>query len=419
MIVTKTMQNGIRVVTERMEHMRSAAIGVWVDTGSVRESAAESGASHFIEHMVFKGTKRRSAEQIAVETDGIGGNLNAFTSKECTCYYAKVLDEHLPLACDILSDILLHSTFDPAELKKEQGVILEEILMTEDSPEDLSAEESTMAFFGDDSLATPILGTRATVAAFTQESLFDYRDKHYLPKNIVVACAGHFDEQQLYSLIEEKFDMRYDEREAAPLTESYPGGCRTKLIQKDIEQVHINLTFPGFARDDDGQYPLAVLSNIIGGSMSSRLFQNIREKRGMAYSIYSYPSSYTTTGTFSLYAGTGDQQAEEVTRLMLEEIDRVRQSGVTKEELIRCREQLKGSYVLGMESTNAHMNAIGKVMLLQKREYNEAETLSRIECVTMQDIERIVPVCLNPKNLCAVFVGRIDQKRDRLEKLFG
>lgn len=419
MITVKTMQNGIRLVTERMEHVRSVAIGVWVDTGSVRENAQEAGASHFIEHMVFKGTEKRSAEQIAAEMDAVGGNLNAFTSKECTCYYAKVLDEHLPIAVDILSDIVLHSTFAQEELQKEQGVIVEEILMTEDTPEDLAAEESNMLFFGEESLASPILGTKETVQSFDRASLLAYKDKHYLPKNIVLAVAGNFDEQSLYSLLEEKFSVPENSEAAQPLDEQYPGGKRLKLVQKDIEQVHINMTLPGFARDDAGQYPLAVLSNILGGSMSSRLFQSIREKRGLAYSIYSYPSSYTTTGTFSLYAGTGEQQAVQVTELMLEEIEKIRKQGVTQQELVRCREQLKGSYLMGMESTHAHMNALGKVMLLQKREYNEAETLRQIECVTMDDIDRILSVCMNTDNLCTAVIGRVECNREKLERLLG
>ncbi len=417
MIAIKQMQNGIRVITERMPHVHSVAIGVWVDNGSVRERDSEAGASHFIEHMVFKGTDKRSAEQIAIDMDAVGGNLNAFTSKECTCYYAKVLDEHLNVACDILSDIVLHAGFDAEEVKKEQGVIVEEILMTEDSPEDLVAETSAELFFEGDPLASPILGTRETVTSFTRESLLAYKARHYLPGNIVIACAGNLDEETLYALIEEKFDMPENDRSAPPLEEAYAGGKRVRLVRKDIEQVHISMTLPGFARDTEGQYPLAVLSNIIGGSMSSRLFQSVREQRGLAYSIYSYPSSYTATGAFSLYAGTGEKQAVEVARLMLEELDRIRREGVKEEELVRCREQLKGSYVLGMETSGSHMNAIGKVLLLQKREYNEAETLSRIECVTMEDIERIIPVCLNTENLCAAFVGRVDAYGKAFETL--
>lgn len=417
MICQTTLGNGIRLIYEKVEHVRSVALGVWVDAGSVRETEETAGASHLIEHMVFKGTERRSAEKIAIEMDAVGGNMNAFTGKECTCFYTKVLDEHLDLAADMLADIVFHSTFDKDELKKEQGVVVEEILMNEDTPEDLVSEESNILFFGDEALASPILGSKASVRAFTRESLLQYKNTYYLPKNIVVSCAGNFDEARLIDVISRYFDVPYAEGAAQPVTQKYPGGKRVKFVEKDVEQVHICVTLPGYARDSEGQYPLAVLSNIIGGSMSSRLFQTIREKLGLAYSVYSYPTSFTQTGTFTLYAGTGEEQAEEVLKRMIDEIERVHRNGVTKEELARCRDQLKGSYLLGMESTSARMNALGKVLLLQKREYNEQETIRRIECVTMEDIERILPACLDWNEAATAMVGRLKKRKPALEKL--
>ena len=417
MITLHTLKNGIRVIMEPMEQFRSVAIGVWVNTGSVREGTDEAGASHFIEHMVFKGTERRSTEQIAIEMDAIGGNLNAFTSKECTCFYAKVLDEQLPQTVDLLSDIVLHSTFDETELKKESGVIIEEILMTEDTPEDLAAEENTALFYGGDPLGRPILGTKASVSSFTREKLLNYRSKHYIPKNIVISCAGSFAREKLIEMLEAAFDLADDPREAEPLENAFPGGKRVRFIEKDIEQMNISMTLPGFARRD--QYPLAVLSNIIGGGTSSRLFQKIREQRGLAYSIYSYPISYTSSGTFSIYAGTGEQQAVEVTELILEELSEIRRNGIREDELIRCREQLKSAYLLGVEGTSAQMNVLGKELLLQKREYCAEDVLHRIECVTMQDIDGILPKCLNPDNLCTVFVGRGGRVKSALNALVG
>jgi len=415
MIKQTTLPNGIRLIYEQMDAVRSVAVGVWVDTGSVRETAQTAGASHLIEHMVFKGTARRSAEQIAVEMDAVGGNLNAFTARECTCFYAKVLDEHIELAADMLSDIVFESTFDSDALKLEQGVVVEEILMNEDSPDDVAAEGANMAFFEGEPLAAPILGTQQSVRAFTRETLLAYKRAHYLPKNIVVACAGHFDEDRLLKTMTAYFGKIAAQSGAAePLCERYPGGKRVRFIEKDVEQVHICLTLPGFARDTDGQFPLAVLSNIIGGSMSSRLFQTIREKMGLAYSVYSFPTSYTTTGSFTLYAGTGEKQAAEVLKRMVDEIESVRKKGVTREELERCRDQLKGSYLLGMESSNAQMNALGKVLLLQKREYDEAETIRRIECVTMEDVERVAPVCLDLENACAALAGRVEKQKAAL-----
>ena len=414
MIKQHLLPNGIRLIYEKMEHVRSVSMGVWVDTGSVRETSETAGASHLIEHMVFKGTERRNAEQIAIEMDAVGGNINAFTSKENTCFYAKVLDEHLDLVSDVLSDLTFHSVFDPEELKKEQGVVLEEILMNEDSPEDLSGEESNMLFFGDEALASPILGSKESVRAFTRESLLAYKNEFYVPNNIVVSCAGNFEEQALIDSVTKWFDVPASARATTPVLQRFPGGKREKLVEKDVEQVHICLTLPGFARDSEGQYPLAVLSNILGGSMSSRLFQSIREKLGLAYSVYSYPTSYTGTGTLTLYAGTGEKQAKEVLSRMVEEMERVRKEGVTKEELMRCRDQLKGSYLLGMESSGARMNALGKTLLLQKREYSEQETLRRIECVTMEDIERILPVCLDLTNASTALVGRVKKQKTAL-----
>lgn len=414
MTIIRELKNGVRVAMERMDHVRSVSIGIWVNTGSVREGDDEGGASHFIEHMAFKGTPTRTAEQIAAEMDAIGGSLNAFTSKECTCFYAKVLDEHLPIAVDLLSDITFHSTFEAEELEREKRVIVEEILMTEDTPEDLTAERANALFFQQDPLARPILGTRESVTAFDRERLLGYRAAHYTPRNTVVACAGHFEEETLLKLLEDKLDLAASDLAAAPLRQAYPGGARAECVQKDIEQVHLTLMFPGFARDAAGQYPLAILSNIIGGSMSSRLFQSIREQRGLAYSVYSYPVFYASTGTFALYAGTGEAQAVEVVKLMREELARLRSDGVTPEEFDRCKAQLKGSYLLGLEGSGARMNVIGKVALLQNREYREEDTLNRIACVTIKDVEDMIPTVLDESQMCASFVGRVEHQRNAL-----
>lgn len=414
MTIIRELKNGVRVAMERMDHVRSVSIGIWVNTGSVREGDDEGGASHFIEHMAFKGTPTRTAEQIAAEMDAIGGSLNAFTSKECTCFYAKVLDEHLPIAVDLLSDITFHSTFEAEELEREKRVIVEEILMTEDTPEDLTAERANALFFQQDPLARPILGTRESVTAFDSGRLLSYRAAHYTPRNTVVACAGHFEEETLLKLLEDKLDLAASDLAAAPLRQAYPGGARAECVQKDIEQVHLTLMFPGFARDAAGQYPLAILSNIIGGSMSSRLFQSIREQRGLAYSVYSYPVFYASTGTFALYAGTGEAQAVEVVKLMREELARLRSDGVTPEEFDRCKAQLKGSYLLGQEGSGARMNVIGKVALLQNREYREEDTLNRIACVTIKDVEDMIPTVLDESQMCASFVGRVEHQRDAL-----
>ncbi|MDL2217073.1 insulinase family protein [Christensenellaceae bacterium OttesenSCG-928-M15] len=418
MIINETLKNGIRVIGETMEHVRSCAVGVWVATGSVNELENEGGISHFIEHMLFKGTEVRSAQDIAAQMDGIGGNINAFTSKECTCYYVKVLDEHLPLAVDILSDIVLHSKLDPEELKKEQGVVCEEILMTQDSPEDLAHETISSLYYQDDPLARPILGTEQSVRSFTRESLQTYMKRQYIAKRVVVAAAGHFDKEKLLALITEKFqDMPEGEAEADKPNQA-PGGRRYAGVEKDIEQVHICLALPGTAMDADDQYPLFVLNNTLGGSMSSRLFQKIREERGMAYSIYSYPSSYKSAGAFSMYAGTGEKQAPEVIRLILEELAAMRKDGITEQEFKRSQDQLKGSYVLAQEGTSSRMNALGKTMLLLNREYDEKHTLGKIEAVTRDDVVRVLEKVLDRDHLSAVCVGRVKkQEKDIREAL--
>lgn len=417
MIFEQTLGNGVRVVGESMENVRSCSIGVWVGTGSVFEREDEGGASHFIEHMLFKGTEGRSAEDIAQQMDGIGGNINAFTSKECTCFYAKVLDENLDLAVDILSDIVLHSKFDPEEIKKEQGVVCEEILMTQDSPEDLAHETIAELYYEGDPLSLPILGTEQSVRAFTREKLQAYMKRQYAAERIVIAAAGHFEKDRLMGLVNEKFGGM-DRGTPHPYGQNKaPGGKHIKVVEKDIEQIHICMCMPGASLDAPDQYPLFVLSNVLGGSMSSRLFQKIREQRGMAYSIYSYPTCYRSSGSFSFYAGTGENQAVEVIRLMHEEIDNVLKNGITEEEFTRSKNQLKGSYLLGQEGTSNRMNALGKTALLLDRLYDEEETRRRIEGVTQQDVERVMKQVLDVNNMSVACVGRAGKIEQAVREL--
>lgn len=417
MVFRDKLENGIRVIGEPMEHYRSVSMGVWIDAGSVCESGAETGASHFIEHMLFKGTERRTAAQIAAEMDAIGGNLNAFTAKECTCFYAKVLDEHLPRAADMLSDLVRNSKFDEADIEREKGVVCEEILMTEDSPEDVAHETLCSLLYENTPLANPILGTQESVRAFTRETLMDYMGRHYMPNNIVISCAGHFERQRLMDELNRRFSGGGLGERSARKVSALTGGHRFRAVEKDIEQVHLCLGFPGFALDEDGQYALFVLNNALGGSMSSRLFQTIREARGLAYSVYSYPSSYTQTGYFALYAGTGESTAEQVTSLILEELEKLRRDGLTEEEFTRSKEQLKGSYMLGQESTSARNNAIGKMELLRGKVYSEEEIMRRIEGITMEDVQAILPRVLDANEMCASAVGRMGSLSDKLDRM--
>ncbi len=406
MIETTTLQNGIRVVTERMEGVRSVAIGVWVNAGSVFETAENAGVSHFVEHMLFKGTKTRSASDIAAEMDALGGNLNAFTAKECTCFHVKVLDEDLEAAVGILADIILNSSIDPEELDKERSVVLEELAMTEDSPEDVVFDRACAGFFRKTPLESEILGTNGTVGRMQRGDLFAYMARHYTAENLVLSVAGSFEPQALIELLERSFraaahSTRIEAPKIAP-----QDGIYTEFVKKDVEQTHLCIVIPGAPLGTESYETLAVLSNALGGSMSSRLFQHIREERGLAYSVYSYPMSYRGTGCLCLYAGCTEAQSKEVLSLMLKEIDEMRQNGITEAEFSRAKQQLKGSYLLGMESTMAHMSALGKTALLLNEEYQIETILNRIECVTIEAVQQSARDRFAPNSLSCCAVGR-------------
>ena len=405
----------MRVLTERMESVRSVAIGVWVNAGSVFESDRDAGISHFIEHMLFKGTERRSASDIAAEMDAIGANLNAFTAKECTCFHVKALDEDLETAVDMLADIVLHSSLDPEQMEREKGVVIEEIAMTEDSPEDIAFDRAGEQLFLGTSLESEILGTEETVQKLSQQDLRRYMQKHYTAENTVIAAAGSFDRDRLLALLERSFGTaQKGERHSVPFVSIRPG-LRTALVKKDVEQINLCLALPGEALGTDAYFAQAVLSNALGGSMSSRMFQRIREERGLAYSVYSYPMAYRGTGSLCFYAGCTEGQAKEVLSLMLEEIDSVKRDGVSETEFVRARQQLKGSYLLGMESTMAHMSALGKTALLLEKEYDLEATLNRIECVTIEAVRESARRLFTPAAAAFSAVGRIDGVGDALK----
>ncbi len=418
----------MRVIAEPMQGVRSAAIGVWIAAGPVYELENEAGISHMIEHMLFKGTERRTAGQIAAEMDGLGGNLNAFTAKECTCYYAKVLDEHLPKAVDILQDLVQNPKLDPEDLSREQGVVCEEILMMEDSPEELVHELLGQAVYGQSPLSKPILGTQQSVRAFGRDDLHAYMQRRYRPDCMVLACAGHFEMPALMDMLNQAFRRADGKNLSQAAGMEMPGmdmpasalaeGRSFTGADKDVEQAHLCLGFPGFATDTAEQFALLVMNNALGGSMSSRLFQRIREEKGLAYSVYSYPTGYSQTGYFALYAGTGEKQGPEVAQLMLEEARAMRERGVTEAEFTRAKEQLKGSYMLGQESSSARSGAIGRSMLLLGTAREEEEILRRIEAVRMEDVEAILPRVLDESRMTAALVAR-KGTRKALRKALG
>ena len=398
-----------------MESVRSVAVGVWINAGSVFETERLAGVSHLIEHMLFKGTETRTAADIAAEADAIGANLNAFTAKECTCFHVKALDEDLATAVALLSDILLHSTFAPELLAMEKGVVIEEIAMTEDSPEDLAFSKAGEQLFRGTPLASEILGTEQTVNALSREDLFAYLQRHYTAENLVISVAGSFEKDALLSLLERSFGgVPRGERMETPAVSIEPG-LTFSAIPKDAEQINLCLAVPAAALGTDEYYAQAVLSNALGGSMSSRLFQHIREERGLAYSVYSYPMAYVNAGSLCFYAGCTEAQTQEVLALMLKELDDVRANGVTEAEFVRAKQQLKGSYLLGMESTMAHMSALGKTALLLCKEYDLEATLNRIECVTIEAVKQAADALLRPAAAAFCAVGRVANVKDALE----
>lgn len=381
-----TLPNGLRVVGERLPYLRSVSIGVWLRVGSMMELPQENGLSHFLEHMVFKGTTHRTTRQIAEEMDAVGGQLNAFTGKDCTCFYAKVIDEDLTLAVDLLSDLTLNATLDETELNKERGVILEEISMDEDSPEDLVHELLGQAQFGDQSLGMPILGTTELISGYKRDDLAAYRSKHYRPEDTVVALAGNYDPEKVRELMERFFgEWRNPGQRTVPSDQhALPGRIKTR--EKDTEQLHLCLGYPGTAYGSDDIYPQAVLNNLLGGSMSSRLFQRIREELGMAYSIYTYPNSYLSCGTFAIYAGVSPKNGEKVLSEIHAELKKLLEGGLRDKEFREAKTQLRGGYLLGLESPGGRMQAMGRSQLLLNRAITPGETVEKIDAVTAKDV---------------------------------
>lgn len=410
-----TLPNGLRVVGEKLGHVRSCTVGVWVKVGSMNETPEENGLSHFIEHMVFKGTKNRSAREIAEEMDMVGGQLNAFTSKECTCYYAKVTDDELKTAVDLLADLALRPVFDEAELNKERGVVLEEIAMVEDTPDDLVHELLADAQY-DGSLRFPILGPSERIRRYTRADLVRYWERHYVPQNMVLAIAGNYDWDAFLKLVNTYFDVFPNQhgKEADGAPQHFVSGRKAK--SKDTEQLHLCLGFPGVESDSDEIYPLSVLSNALGGGMSSRLFQRIREELGMAYSVYTYASSYRGVGSFNIYAGTNPENADTVIREIQEQLRLFLENGLTEKEFRSAKAQLRGGFLLGLESSSGRMQSLGRGLLLFDQTRTPEETLRKIDAVSMESVMTLAQRLLSAKPSAAI-VGKGAQRY--LERIGG
>ena len=404
------LPGGLRIVTETLPAVRSAALGIWVGVGSRDEDLRHAGATHYLEHLLFKGTRRRTALDISAEMDAVGGEMNAFTTKEYTCYYARVLDADLPLATDILSDMVTSSVISPQDVDAERNVVLEEIAMNDDDPTDTVHEAFAAQLFGDTPLGLPVLGTVESINAITREQIFEHYQARYSPDHLVVAAAGSLDHDDLVRQVSEAFgDSLKPGADPAPprLSGEYAGqrlaGTGLRLVSRGIEQANLVLGCEGLPRTDDRRYALGVLNAALGGGMSSRLFQEIREKRGLAYSVYSFASQNADTGMWGIYVGCLPSKADDVLSICTSEVEKLVSGGLTDEELERGKGQMRGSIVLGLEDPSSRMSRIGKSELVYPRLEPVEETLDRIESVTHDDIRAVASEVLGrPKALAVV-----------------
>lgn len=419
MYIIDKLDNGIRVVMEKIDYVNSVTIGVIIENGSIREEKSNNGVSHFIEHMLFKGTKKRTPKQIAESIDDIGGQLNAFTGKEQTCYFAKVLDEHLPIAIDVLGDMLNNSLFLQEDIEKEKNVIVDEINMYEDAPEDLSFELLNDLMFEGTSLEFPILGTEDSISNLNRDNILEYFYNNYNPKDMIISLAGKFVSKEVMKQLNEsfgQFNQNFDlPQRKIKVVHQFSNKIRG--IKKTIEQLNVCLGLEAVNSISDDVQPIMVMNNVFGGSMSSRLFQKIREDRGLVYAIDSHLSTYDNTGSFTIYAGLNSDYLIEVMELVNREIDYMRKNLITKEELLKSKEQLKGSYILGMEGTFNRMFEIGKSMSLLNRIETPQEILDRIDQVNMNDIERVVYNIFDKSKLNIAYVGELKNSKETEEKI--
>jgi predicted Zn-dependent peptidase len=418
-----TLPGGLRVVTETLPSVRSATFGIWVQAGSRDETPALGGATHYLEHLLFKGTRRRSALDISSAMDAVGGEMNAFTAKEYTCYYARVLDTDLPLAVDVVCDMLTGSLIEAEDVEAERGVILEEIAMTDDDPGDVVHDLFAHTMFGDAPLGRPVLGTVDTVTALDRDRIARYYRKHYDPRHLIVAVAGNVDHAALVRQVRGAFSKAgaLEGTDSAPVAPR--GGSRklrtagrVEVLDRGTEQAHVVLGMPGLSRTDDRRWALGVLNTALGGGMSSRLFQEVREKRGLAYSVYSYTSGFADCGLFGIYAGCRPAQVGDVLKICREELDRVAAHGLDDEELGRAVGQLSGATVLGLEDTGALMNRVGKSELCWGDHLSTDDLLARIAAVTPDDVRAVAHDVLALRPSLAVIGPLGDKDAARLDE---
>lgn len=400
------LENGLTIIGEEIPYVKSISLGVWINAGSRIEDEEISGVSHFIEHMLFKGTRNRTSKQIASEIDNLGGQINAFTSKECTCYYVKLLDSHIDIGIDVLSDMILNSKFNEDDLDKERSVIIEELKMYEDSPEDLAYDLLTENIYKNDPLGMNIIGTEESLNRLNREKLLDYFNKYYVPNNSVIAISGNFNFDEIINKIEEKFkvwkkrDVNVDIKKA-----EFKSCFLTK--NKDIEQVNLAMSLEAVPLENDKEvYALAVINTVFGGSISSRLFQKIREEKGLVYSIYSSQSLYRKCGELGIFASMSNEHLKEVYESIIEEIKIMKKYYLTDQEIKESKEQLKGSYILGLESTSSRMMSIGRALLLNNKVESTDDILKSIDNVDRETVKIVIDKIFNLDKLGVCIVGR-------------
>ncbi|MCX7914378.1 MAG: insulinase family protein [Thermodesulfovibrionales bacterium] len=408
MFIKRYLDNGIPVVMEQLKNFRSVMVGIWVRVGSRNEENSKNGISHFVEHMFFKGTKKRTATDISIDIDSMAGELNGFTSRENTVFYVKVLDEFVYRGIELLSDIFLHSTFPESEIEKEKGVIKEEIKLVEDTPDDYIHDLFSKTIWGEDGLGQPVLGRKETIKTFTREDLINHIKKYYGTSDTVIACAGNFNPDKMVSLLNELFGSLRRGSKPELSHQAFLKGKVTAL-QKDLSEVHICLGVEGLPFASPERYTLALLNTILGASVSSRLFQEIREKKGYAYSIYSFVNSYIDTGYWAIYAGVSKKRALTVTKLIIDELLNF-PTTLTEAELRRAKDQLKGNIVLSLESTSNRMQSIARQEIYFKKYFTIQEILTEIEKVTLKQAKHLASELLSLNKISLALLGAVQKE---------
>lgn len=402
-----TLDNGIRIITETVNHVQFFSMGIWVGVGSRYEMPSQWGITHFIEHMMFKGTEKRSAEEISKAIDEVGGQLNAFTSKENTCYYVKTLTEHFPLAVDVLFDMFLHSKFDNEEIAKEREVIIEEIKMYEDTPDENVQDLLAGNLWPDHPLGRAILGTEESIAAFDHDALKAYMKQHYTGNNIVISAVGNISHAQVVEAVQTMLGhLPAGEKNQNQQAGQIASGVH--CYYKDIAQTQICVAMPGVAKEDDRLFPLSILNTYLGGGMSARLVKKIREDEGLAYSVYTFTGSYADTGAFIVSAGTRPENCQRVIDIIMEELDDVRQNGITQEELNKTFSQLKGSLYMGLETVSSRMNKLGRSMLNYDRVITPEDNVADLEKVTVDDVKQLAEEMFRKENMEITILGAVE-----------